>query len=272
VEGEAGDSETDTVTAYGEDEEGNSVNASDSATVTVTNATPSITLDKEAVPTEVYEPGENVTYTYEVTNQSTFETVTITSLLDDIYGQLASTCNFSPLGPLASQTCTITRFVGGDPGDGIGQGFDFLQNVATVSGIDDDGEPVTPATDDALVNILDVAPTATLTKDVTQMAVTYQVVVTNTSSAESLTLEYLWDNQFGDITYAHPAGDGYDEVKSTDCSTGTIPPGGFLQCEFVGIVTESPHIDTVSGTISDNEGTQIYPSDSAQVTFGDPAP
>ncbi|MBT8422027.1 MAG: hypothetical protein KJP03_02820, partial [Gammaproteobacteria bacterium] len=96
----------------------------------------------------------------------------------------------------------------------------------------------------------------------TMVTATFEVRVTNDSGAEALTLDALNDNQFGDITQVQ------GNVLSTSCATGaSIPVGGSYTCTFEGKITGSPHTDTVTGTVSDNEGGQVTPSDSATVTF-----
>jgi hypothetical protein len=50
-----------------------------------------------------------------------------------------------------------------------------------------------------------------------QVDVTYQVVVTNSSAQDALTLNSLSDDKFGVITSAHAAGGGFEQVVSTTC-------------------------------------------------------
>jgi hypothetical protein len=266
VTGNAGESHIDTVTAKGQDDEGNEVQASWSATVNLTNSMAAIRLVKTADPASVNEPGGNVTYTFTIYNDSSVDSVTITSLTDTIYGNLTaaagSTCVVPQLiAPLGSYSCQITELVSGDPGGGVGQGYDYVQNVATASGVDDDGYPVPDATDDALVNIVNMPPDAHLTKAVTQMAVSYTVTVCNDSSAEQLYLQTLTDNQFGNLS-----------GKGNCAAPRTIAIGACYSCSFTEVVTTSPHTDTVTGTVSDNEGGFVTPTPtgSATVTFGSP--
>jgi uncharacterized repeat protein (TIGR01451 family) len=67
VSGNAGDSETDTVTATASDDESNPASAQDSATVTITAIHPDIAIVKTADP-EIVHAGDMVSYTYVVTN------------------------------------------------------------------------------------------------------------------------------------------------------------------------------------------------------------
>ena len=68
VAGNAGDTETDVVTASGTDDDGAPVTDSDDATVTVTGVAPAITVTKTASPSTVPEPGGDVTFTVVVDN------------------------------------------------------------------------------------------------------------------------------------------------------------------------------------------------------------
>jgi hypothetical protein len=269
VDGAAFSSETDTVTAVGVDDEfvddattpANKVTASDSATVTILDDVAMIELIKTAHPPSVNEEGDDVTYTFTVNNLSNVDTVTIDSLTDTIYGDLngQGTCSASigspqVLGPLGSYTCSVTVFVPGNAGD-------VVLNVATATGFDDDGKPVM-ASDDATVNIVDVPPAASLIKTATMVVATFDVVVTNDSTAESLDLTVLDDDQFGDITQVQ------GNVQSTTCAVPqNIAMGDSYTCSFDAKISTSPHTDTVTGTVSDNDGGQVTPSDSATVSF-----
>jgi hypothetical protein len=186
--------------------------------------------------------------------------VTITSLTDTIYNptqEPGTTCAvpqaLAPNG--GSYSCSFTTFVSANAKD-ISE-----MNLATASGTDDDGNPVS-VSDDATVSFTNVPPAATLTKAATSADVTFTVVVTNDSPAELLELTALNDNTFGNITQATGA------IKSTTCAVPqTIPVGGNYNCQFVATVSTSPHTDTVTGTVSDDEGGTITPFDSATVTL-----
>lgn len=257
VDGPAFTSETDTVTATGEDDEGNPASDSDSATVTILDDPAMIELIKTADPTSIFEEGDDVTYTFTINNLSTVDTVTINSLTDTIYGDLNGQGDCSvpqELAPLGSYSCSITVFVAGNAGDDV-------LNVATATGVDDDGQPVMDS-DDATVDILDVPPEASLVKTAVSAVVTYQIEVTNLSSAEALTLDPLVDDRFGDITTVG------GKVLATDCNNGEIIPAlATYSCSFDGLVTTSPHTNEAIGTLSDDDGGNIQRSDTATVTF-----
>ncbi|NOU50207.1 hypothetical protein HG263_06580 [Pseudoalteromonas sp. JBTF-M23] len=262
VVGNAGDSETDTITALGADDEGNPVSASDSATVAILNAPSSIEVIKTASPLVIDEPGGSVTYTYTINNTSSVDAVTIDVADDDKLGSIngQGSCQLPQvITPSGSYTCTITTYVAGN-------GNTSVTNVVSVSGLDDDGEVVS-GFDDATVNIQNTPPAATLVKTATQVIATYQVSVSNDSDAESLTITQLADDMFGDITVV--AGN----IQSTTCSVPQViqpatQAGDSYSCEFTAIVTSSPHVNNVTATVVDDDGSQaIMPSDTATVSF-----
>ena len=86
--GQPGAAETDTVTASGVDGAGTPVDASDSATITITDTPSSITLTKTANRTVLPWPGGEVIFTVEVQNTSAVDAVRIDTLTDSIYGNI----------------------------------------------------------------------------------------------------------------------------------------------------------------------------------------
>ncbi|HVF20792.1 MAG TPA: hypothetical protein VNA14_11185, partial [Mycobacteriales bacterium] len=146
--GNAGASQTSTVTATAT---GAAAPAADSETVTLTNVAPTITVDKTATPTSRLEPGGEFTFSVLVTNTS-FEPVTITSITDDIYGNLAtragSTCTTAVgtvLAPGGTYTCSFTGLFSGVAGAS-------QTAVVTVTAVDNDATAVV-VTDSATVGL-----------------------------------------------------------------------------------------------------------------------
>lgn len=262
VTGNAFDSETDVVTASGTDDESNPVSASDSATVVILNVPSTISIVKTANPTSVTEPGGNVTYSVTVNNTSTVDTVTISSLVDDILGDLngqGSCVVPQTITTGGSYSCNLVALVEGNAGDAV-------VNVVTANGTDDDDDPIM-ATDDATVDVENAAPAASLVKTAGSAVVTFNVTVSNDSDAESLTVDALNDDQFGDITQIQ------GKVQSTTCIVPQVlqPAGDFgdtYTCSFDALVDTSPHTNTLTGTVSDDDGSlPVTPSDSATVTL-----
>ncbi len=77
VSGNAGSSHTDIVTACGTDNDGTEPCDTDDATVTITDVASTINVVKTANPTSLPEPGGNVTFTVQVTNTSSVDSLTI---------------------------------------------------------------------------------------------------------------------------------------------------------------------------------------------------
>jgi uncharacterized repeat protein (TIGR01451 family) len=75
-------SHTNTVTASGQDPEGNQASKSDSETITFTDVLPDISITKTANPTAARWTGDYIDYTFRITNNGA-ETVTLTSFVDD---------------------------------------------------------------------------------------------------------------------------------------------------------------------------------------------
>jgi len=257
VGGNFGDSEMDTATAMGTDDNGNHVQASDSANVVILDTPSMISITKTADVASLDEPGGDVTFTFIVNNTSAVDTVTIDTLMDTVFGDLDGQGDCSvPQVIVAggSYSCSFTIFVAGNA-------FDVHTNKVTAMGTDDDGEEVM-AMDDETLNFNDVPPAASLTKSATMVVATFEVIVTNDSDAEALSLDALSDDQFGDITQV--TGD----ILSTNCAVPqVIAVGGNYSCSFTAVISTSPHMDTVTGTLADDDSNQIQPSDSATVTF-----
>ena len=233
-----------------------------------------LSVEKTASPTNVPETGGTVTYTVQITNTASVESVTIQTLVDDIYGNLHDpanpnvTDNTCPglvgfeLDAGASTSCEFKALVSGNSGATV-------TDVVEVCAIQpsNNNEQVC-GEDDADVHITDVFTEPTLTKSAQSATctvdVTYQVVVSNNSEIDELTVNSLTDDLLGDITSVH------DNVISTTCEPGgTITPLGNYTCSFVGRISNScdfTHTDVVTGNVTDGDGITSEPSDSATVT------
>jgi hypothetical protein len=251
----------------------------DTFQVPVIVETASLTVVKSAAPTSVPETGGLVTYTVNITNEASFVSVVIDSIIDNLYGNLGTnspsqTDNTCPdligdtLAPGGSTSCSFKATVSGDTGDTI-------TDIVEACGTDSAGHPDVCGHDDADVTITDVSAAPSLAKDAQSATcsvdVTYQVVVSNNSAIDTLTVNSLNDNKFGNITTAHAAGGGFEQVVSTGCATGgTIATSGNYTCSFVGRISDSScdftHTDILTGGVTDDDGVQSSPSDNASVT------
>ncbi|MCB2223439.1 MAG: DUF11 domain-containing protein, partial [Actinobacteria bacterium] len=278
----AGPDHVDTVTAVAEDDEGNAASDDGSATVAFTDVAPTISTTKTPSAGSVPEPGGTVTFTVEVANTSV-EAVTLTSLSDDVFGDLldganpavsANTCDDQPVSIAVGGTfsCSFDAALSGLAGD--------PDHVNTVTAAAEDGDGNT-ATDDgsATVAFGDSLPSITVAKTPsvgsvpeTGGTVTFSVEVANTS-AEPLTLASLSDDVFGDLLDgANPA------VTANTCDDqGTvIGVGGTFACSFDAALSGDAggpdHVDTVTAGAGDGEGNTATGFDSATVSFSDVAP
>ncbi len=245
----------------------------DTFQVPVIVETAALTVVKSASPTSVSETGGTVTYTVQVTNEADFVSVTIDGIIDNVYGDLGDakntnvTDNTCPnligdvLDPGGSTSCSFKAFVSGDSGQTITDRVDVCGT--------DSGHHEVCGHDDASVDITDVSATPTLAKTAQSATctvdVTYQVVVSNNSAIDTLTVNALNDDKFGNITTVG------GNVISTGCATGgTITPLGNYTCSFVGRITSNScnftHTDKVTGDVTDDDGVQSSPFDTATVT------
>ena len=268
--GNAGAGQTDVVTVTATDDDGTTAADSDDATVSLTDVPPTVMIGKSAAPASRPEPGGTFTFTVTVTNTSG-EAVVITSLTDDVYGNLATqgTCTTAIGTALAANVGTYTcAFTGTFTGDAGASETD----TATVIVTDNDGSTGTDD-DEALVSITDAAPTIEVVKTPVQSSlpepggpVTFEVLVTNTS-AEAVTLTALTDDVYGPL--------GTLGTCTTAVGTVLAANGGSYNCEFVGVFSGNAldtETDTVTAIVTDNEGTPGEDDDDATVTLTDVPP
>lgn len=263
IGGNAGFVHTNIVEANAVDDDNTPIKASDDATVNVNNSPSHIVVTKTPSPAALPEPGGLVTYAVSVFNGSPVDAVTISSLWDDKFGDLNGQGSCAVPQTIAKSgvyNCSFAEqllgFMGGEQ----------HVNTVTASGVDDDGEAVTDS-DGATVNFTDVTPAATLTKSVKNVLATFEVTVTNDKAAEELYLSGLNDSEFGDVADSYNA-----KLRSTTCSAPQTlapkgKPGDSYTCTFEAVVTTSPHQNTLTGELSDDEGTLIHPQDTAAITF-----
>ncbi len=175
--GNAGATELDTVTATVTGSGGQTATGSDDATVSLTDALPSLSVSKSASPASRPEPGGNFTFTVVVTNTSV-EPIRITSITDSIYGDLAtlagSTCGdgidmslAAAPGPNNSFTCSFTVTAIGNNG---AQETDRV----TATGRDDEGN-TTSGFDEATISITAPVVVPVITPPVVPIAPRIQV-------------------------------------------------------------------------------------------------
>ncbi len=264
VSGNAGDSETDTITAGASDDDGNDVQGQDSATVSINDVQPEITVSKSASPDNVDEPGGDVTFSVQVQNTGD-EDVTLNSLVDDIHGDLngQGTCSVpQTLIAGSGYSCSFTVMVNGNAGDSE-------TDTITATVADDEGNNIQGQAS-ATVIINDVIPAISVIKSATPDNVnepggdvTFNVQVQNTGE-EAVTLNTLVDDIHGDLN-----GQGTCSVPQT------IVVGGSYSCSFIATVIGNAgdsETDTITAGASDDDGNNVQGQDSATVSINDVLP
>jgi hypothetical protein len=275
--------------------------------IDITSVTTTITVTKAALTTSVPETGGPATYSVTVSNSSGIA-VTVTSLVDDKYGNITAThlagknCdkdgNDGTCRAVTATTCvpdadTTTCQVGGAIAAGAQCSCTFTGPVPagdfpgsdtdTVTGCANNATNPTPVCDDgsATVPYTDVPQPPSLTKTAAATSCridqTYDVVVTNGSAQDTLTLNTLSDNVYGNITTAAGASCTGTCIVSTTCGQspgpGTLPAviaaSGNYSCSFVGRTSScnaTVH-DTVTGGAVDDDGASYTPSDDATIVI-----
>ncbi len=205
--GPAGSSQTNTVTARATGSSGAEVVGSGTALVSLTAVGPSIRVTKLANPSLLVAPGGGVNFDILLENTGT-EPLTITSLTDDVYGDVTtrenSTC-FAAIGqPLGRSGGPGTRYSCTFVGTFTGGAGDSQTDVVTVRATTAAGVEVTDS-DDATVT-LTASPTILVDKTATPESLPapggdfrFAIVVTNTT-ASALTIASLIDDVYGDLS------------------------------------------------------------------------
>jgi hypothetical protein len=265
VNGNAGDTETNLATASGQDDDGNAVSDDDDAVVTINDVPSAIEIIKTADPISVDEPGGDVTFSFTVNNLSTVDSVTINSLSDTVHGDLngQGDCSVPQTIPAGgSYSCSINAEVNGNAGD-------TETNLATASGLDDDGNAVSDD-DDAMVEVTDVASAIEIVKTADPTSVdepggdvTFSLVVNNLSSVDSVTIDTLTDSEYGGIN------------GGSECPVPqTIAAGDSYSCSFTRAVSGNAGdvvTNTATASGNDDDGNAVSDSDDATVTVADMA-
>jgi uncharacterized repeat protein (TIGR01451 family) len=260
VTGNAGDSETDTITATLTDDEGNPVQDSDSATVSITDVAPTaadISVVKTATPDSVGEPGGAVTFAVTVENNAS-EPLTLTTLNDDVHGDLdgQGTCVLPQTIPVGSSyACSFTAQVTGNAGDSE-------TDTITATLTDDEGNPVQDS-DSATVSITDSDVSVSIDKSVSTASlpesgspVDFTLIITN-ESVEPVTITSLTDSY----------------TLSAECTAlvGTqVAAGNSVSCQYtVDLSGADPgtYTNTASVTVADDEGNEDTDADTEAVNI-----
>jgi uncharacterized repeat protein (TIGR01451 family) len=211
-----------------------------------------INVIKTANPTSVKEPGGPVNFTVTVENTGPVN-VTINSVVDDRFGNLANVAGGSPSGcfavpfvltPGQSSTCTFPKTVSGAAGTSH-------VNVVTASGVDTSQNPVSDS-DDATVIFTERLIDLVVVKDATSPTplngiVNYTMTVTN-KGPDTATNVQLVDPAPAGITYL-TVNPGSPTCTLTPalitCGLGTLDPN---QSKSVTVTARATTVGTKTNT------------------------
>ncbi len=236
----------------------------DDVTCTFTNdPLPNITLSKTAAALTMPESGGVMTFTVRITN-TTAETVALTTLTDDVFGDLngRGTCATGGDVPAnGSTSCVFTETITGNAGD---------IHTDTITATVTDGEANTAAAADGItISFTDVKPAIRLTQTPAPAVlpepggvVTFTVQVDNLG-VEPVLLVTLYD----DTLYR-----GQGNLNGLgDCAVGgTIPAGDGYTCTFTKTVSGTAgdtFRNSVLTSVVDDENNVVSASDTATVTL-----
>jgi hypothetical protein len=230
------------------------VSATDTATVTF-DAQPSWTLEKTPAPLTYAGPGEEISYSYELTNTGNVG-ISAISIDDDRIAVV--TCPSTTLAAGDSMTCTGT-YTTTEADVSAGS----VTNTATATGTPDDGV-LAPATAQATITFA-AAPAWTLTK--TPNPTTY------TAAGQVIDYAYLLTNTGNTAISAISITD--DRIAVVTCPSTTLAAGKAMTCTGAYTTTEA---DVTAGSVTNiaiATGTpafgQLAPAtDQATITFAAP--
>ena len=244
-------------------------------TCVVRNTRVEITVEKSASPAQVPETGGDVTFSFAIENSGAID-LRLEQLLDNRLGDLHGQGSCSANGTITiaagdTYTCQVTTRISGEPGT--------IHHNTVTAVASDGGSNQVDAQDDAYVQFTDQLPIASLTKiaQPTQLSepggpVNFNITIQN-SSQEALQLIALMDTPYGDITQVANA------ISATTCVLPqTLAPAGTTgatySCLFTAQVNGNPgnYLDTVTATLTDNDGNTIFPQGQATVEITDVAP
>jgi len=224
-------------------------------------------MSKTADPVSLPEPGGVVTFTVVISNSQSSQDFSVTTLQDDIYGDIAdpanpnlnsTTCSLPSilLALGSSYTCSFQAAVTGEPGT--------YTDIVTATLTTADGT-TSQIQAGAAVELTDLPPTISVSKSVIPDnlpapggTVIFSVTVQNTS-VEPVTITALNDSNPG------------VQVQQSTCGVGTVLPVNGT-CSYTTSVTITGNVgDSFTGTVDvtaqDNDQNNAGDFDSATVTL-----
>lgn len=274
VSGNTGDIHKNFVTALGIDDDGKTLNASDSATIVIADSNPVLSITKAPSVASLPEPGGSVQFNITVKNGSPVDAITINSLIDSVYGDITATAGDDAISEITETTCAASfQIPVGDEyscsfvAPVVGPAGYLHENTVVVIGEDNDGS-TTSAFAAAEVEIIDVPASLDVTKTANKTSVLesgetvgFVVTAVNSSSIDEVEITTVIDDQFGSV------GGGCSPALPA-----TLIPGAGITCRFTETVAGdlgNPHVNTVTVSGYDDDNVAVSASDSAQIPFID---
>lgn len=233
---------SDSATASGTPVSGSPlVSAPSTATVTATQ-TPALTLTKSATPTSVSDAGDEVTYSFLVSNTGNVS-VSGLAIDEDSFsgtGSLSNvTCPTTTLAPDADTTCTATYSLTQADADA-----GSITNAAHATATGAGGAPVSSGSSTATVSV-NQAPGLSLVKSADPSA------PTAFTTGQQLTYHYLVTNT-GDVTVTNVGIEegsftGSGTLSAVTCPSTTLAPQAQVDCTATYMLTQA---DVDGGSIS----------------------
>ena len=197
-----GPDHVNTFTGVVQDDDGTPATDTDDATVTFTDVAPVVRITKTANPTSVLYTGGDVTFTFLVENIGTVS-MTLTTLTDTVFGDLdgQGSCDVpQAIAVGGSYSCAITRFLSSPT-------MAPHTNVATATGVDDDGTTTTDD-DDATVTFWSYGRTPGYWKNHPEVwtGATWTTYSPSTTVASVFTIPSCLLSRTGTLDLVKPAG------------------------------------------------------------------
>ncbi|WP_182018501.1 hypothetical protein [Vibrio diabolicus] len=238
------------VTAIAFDNENDSDEDSGQASVSFSNSPGAIDLVKtpnalDEPPYSVTESGDNVDFTFTITNTSPVDSITLTEMTDDKLGVLfdagsyQGNCNFygDILAPGESRFCTVTTFLSGEP--------DMPHmNTAEVTGETDDFIPeIVTDTDNGKVAFINEPADINLNF---ALSLTLSLNIENASSYEAVNLNAL---SIAGTPIEAGQGNTHYLITASNCPVAfpfSIAANGSMNCTFsVDLLTPDASVDNL---------------------------
>lgn len=269
VEGAHGTLFTHYLTARGSDDDGGSLQATDSTSILIFDESAELSLEVIPATTSLSEPGGEVEYTVRVINESASSSIVINQMLASTFGPLTAesdtildTSCVLPQTLLASQNyeCTFRASVEGNPSE-------LIESTVVASGMSSDQEPVT-AFQEVTVEIVDLP--SSLQVSVTAAhdnlpesggEVTFDVTIRNSSSVDTVMVNALLDGMLGN-----------QGVNCSELTTQPLLPSDQVVCRYSGFIkgdSGQTYTHKITATGIDDDGLAVNAEGSVPFNFTD---